>query len=662
MLRLIKGLLKLVAGLVVAGACVLLFLYWRASASDGPEPVDAPPLAARPAPGAERAICRRRGTRAGTTTSRRAASCTRSTGCSRSRSRRRRPGSRRRAVPFLDNIERYGMLPDPKSPQNPYGLPVGVTFGRSRLSGQMMIGLNCTACHVGPGRVPGARGPHRRRAEHGVRQQVHRRHGGRDRAPRSPAHDGSRASGSASATRARRAGRSAAPARPARRPRPTKGRGRASRNWSRRTAACCTARSPRSAPSRRSRPPPRSARVDGYGRTDAFGVGRNELFGSTPPQRRAVRCAGELPPHLGHGVHGLAAVGREHQLGDGAQHRAVARRRRRLRSRRPRESSVNLENLHAMEQLTYKLRAPSWPAGFPAIDTREGGAGAAALRHLLRAVPRDLAERTARCASTQLFSLNEVGTDPNTALNYEKPVKTADGRVLAFPYAALELIKAGEGSRPTRSASFTDGARSTSGRTGRSARARAWDPTFRAPLLDHDKWDDTRGRRVYRAKTLVGIWATAPFLHNGSVPTLYDLLLPAAERPVSFAVGPARVRSGEARHRDRRLEVHASARLDAVRARHAADGQLEHRPRVEVLPLARRHPALRDHRVPEDVRQGRAPRGRRPLRAAPAPTEHGRTARRRRSGRGFARAAWRNGARLFPAPSPARNGGRRFDG
>ena len=36
---------------------------------------------------------------------------------------------------------------------------------------------------------------------------------------------------------------------------------------------------------------------------------------------------------------------------------------------------------------------------------------------------------------------------------------------------------------------------------------------------------------------LVGIWATAPFLHNGSVPTLYDLLLPAARRPVSFPTG-----------------------------------------------------------------------------------------------------------------------------
>ena len=34
-----------------------------------------------------------------------------------------------------------------------------------------------------------------------------------------------------------------------------------------------------------------------------------------------------------------------------------------------------------------------------------------------------------------------------------------------------------------------------------------------------------------------GVWATAPFLHNGSVPTLYDLLLPAAARPRTFTAG-----------------------------------------------------------------------------------------------------------------------------
>lgn len=42
---------------------------------------------------------------------------------------------------------------------------------------------------------------------------------------------------------------------------------------------------------------------------------------------------------------------------------------------------------------------------------------------------------------------------------------------------------------------------------------------------------------VYKARPLNGIWAASPYLHNGSVPTLYDLLRPAAERPKKFAVG-----------------------------------------------------------------------------------------------------------------------------
>jgi hypothetical protein len=42
---------------------------------------------------------------------------------------------------------------------------------------------------------------------------------------------------------------------------------------------------------------------------------------------------------------------------------------------------------------------------------------------------------------------------------------------------------------------------------------------------------------AYKARPLDGIWATAPYLHNGSVPTLYDILLPPAQRPRSFNTG-----------------------------------------------------------------------------------------------------------------------------
>ena len=42
---------------------------------------------------------------------------------------------------------------------------------------------------------------------------------------------------------------------------------------------------------------------------------------------------------------------------------------------------------------------------------------------------------------------------------------------------------------------------------------------------------------AYKARPLNGIWATPPYLHNGSVPTLTALLGPPAERPSSFCLG-----------------------------------------------------------------------------------------------------------------------------
>lgn len=43
----------------------------------------------------------------------------------------------------------------------------------------------------------------------------------------------------------------------------------------------------------------------------------------------------------------------------------------------------------------------------------------------------------------------------------------------------------------------------------------------------------------YESRVLQGIWAAAPYLHNGSVPTLADLLKPAVDRTKVFQVGPA---------------------------------------------------------------------------------------------------------------------------
>ena len=54
-------------------------------------------------------------------------------------------------------------------------------------------------------------------------------------------------------------------------------------------------------------------------------------------------------------------------------------------------------------------------------------------------------------------------------------------------------------------------------------------------------------RPIYKARPLNGIWAAAPYLHNGSAPTLDDLLRAPADRPSRILAGNARFRPGQSR-------------------------------------------------------------------------------------------------------------------
>jgi hypothetical protein len=529
MWRLIKGLLNLVGLLIVAGVVILAVYYVRARANDGPEPVDAPPLAARPVPLVSHDL----------TTGERASYYHQSEGGELYpldwllALEVETPGNPPTRRPFLDNIERYGMLPDPKSPQNPYGLPVGVTFGRSRLSGQMMMGLNCTACHVGQVEYQG----HAVRIDGGpsmafVNKFIVDMLVETERTVASPRRLSRFWQRVREARAARRAlGAAGEPGGEA--PAPDEG------TWSRIRELFTQNRGllQGKIAALRAVPTLKAAAaistLDGYGRTDAFGVGRNELFGasllngmpSDAPVSFPHTWGMEYTGWLQWGANTNSVMERNigQSLGVGAIFDPATGR-----------SSVNLENLHRMEQLTYKLQAPRWPAAFPAVDAARAERGRQ--RFVQYCAPCHQTWQTDGAMRVyKLFPLNEVGTDPNTALNYEKPVRMADGRMLPFPYAALTLIKQVKHAAYTER-NFTE-AQIAEWENRAVRKGPSWEPTFRAPLRDHDKWSDTRGRRVYRSKTLVGIWATAPFLHNGSVPTIYDLLLPAAERPVTFPVG-----------------------------------------------------------------------------------------------------------------------------
>ena len=51
---------------------------------------------------------------------------------------------------------------------------------------------------------------------------------------------------------------------------------------------------------------------------------------------------------------------------------------------------------------------------------------------------------------------------------------------------------------------------------------------FKFYVFRDGSWD-------YKTRPLNGIWATAPYLHNGSVPTLDALLRPVADRTAHSA-------------------------------------------------------------------------------------------------------------------------------
>ncbi len=55
--------------------------------------------------------------------------------------------------------------------------------------------------------------------------------------------------------------------------------------------------------------------------------------------------------------------------------------------------------------------------------------------------------------------------------------------------------------------------------------------------MNGNRPDCVRAQLAYKVRPLNGVWATPPYLHNGSVPNIYALLSPVAERPKKFYLG-----------------------------------------------------------------------------------------------------------------------------
>jgi hypothetical protein len=67
-----------------------------------------------------------------------------------------------------------------------------------------------------------------------------------------------------------------------------------------------------------------------------------------------------------------------------------------------------------------------------------------------------------------------------------------------------------------------------------------WRSLDAGPVVDPDGKTLVRDYIIYKARPLNGAWTLGTYLHNGSVPNIYLLLSPQADRPATFYVGSKR--------------------------------------------------------------------------------------------------------------------------
>lgn len=205
-------------------------------------------------------------------------------------------------------------------------------------------------------------------------------------------------------------------------------------------------------------------------------------------------------------------------------------------------SSINALALVAMEESLRGLKSPVWPEDIlPPID-RALAARGQALYQAHCVTCHQLIDRAAphRRVVAMMTATSEVKTDDTSARNLVSArlpsgilqgALSPNGERYAAEVPALALlVDLGLGVLRHKPAPVVlallnakvHGLEKTPKQGSRPV------ATAEAPLAD---------LMAYKARPLNGTWASSPYLHNGSVPTLYELLLPGARRPRTFAVG-----------------------------------------------------------------------------------------------------------------------------
>lgn len=242
------------------------------------------------------------------------------------------------------------------------------------------------------------------------------------------------------------------------------------------------------------------------------------------------------------------------------------------------KSSVQFGNLEKLEKLIEHLSPPAWPAQFPPIDETKRSAGqkiyAARCQGCHQHLDRNDLTTHVTVTTTLLLGPERIGTDPWMACNaYAHTAHTGymagtpKGYFAVAPFQKIQVLGPDAplldmfatavvgaitgGFSKDRELITGPIAQATFDRKRAAAPTSNFKPDLKnlVPELDPATIDKSKADQLTRCMTdqnpllgykrgpLAGVWATAPYLHNGSVPTLYDLLLPPGERPKTFYTG-----------------------------------------------------------------------------------------------------------------------------
>jgi len=219
-----------------------------------------------------------------------------------------------------------------------------------------------------------------------------------------------------------------------------------------------------------------------------------------------------------------------------------------LTSKTPQEglfdSTADLKGQIVSESLLRRLAPPKWPEDiFGKIDREKAAKGAQLHAELCAGCHSTWPHRWSeprlegkRFIENAIVMADVIGTDPTVFRSPQfdllpTAIPGPMGPHLAPPNTNAVLMSPAVMFREIQQTLFNNAVAKLDLNAEERITAHGYSPFFPDPT---DPLPVVGG---YKANPHEGMWASPPYLHNGSVPSLYDLLLPAPQRPKKFYVG-----------------------------------------------------------------------------------------------------------------------------